>query len=235
MSKKLKIIDHTHPQYCKRREELGSGRRNGAYFYSKEIVKYIIPRIKTDRNWVTVNEEVEGFDYNHSIVFIHNNLNISIGGYDWLSRYKDVVLVCNIPESCDKVRHISDKVIYLPLSIDTAELNQYRIDDGDKDLWSAYAGRLSKLQNRSMLPWDCDILSGLPRGYFLTAIARYKRVYAVGRCALEAKYLGAEILPCDPRYPDPSIWKVLDNKDAAKILQKELDKIDKKSTKERKK
>ena len=30
----------------------------------------------------------------------------------------------------------------------------------------------------------------------------------------------------DPRFPDTSLWKVLDNKDAAKKLQKMLDEID---------
>ena len=57
-------------------------------------------------------------------------------------------------------------------------------------------------------------------------MAEYRRVYAVGRCAIEAKCLGCEVLPFDPRYPDPELWQVLDNKDAAAILQKELEKID---------
>ena len=51
-------------------------------------------------------------------------------------------------------------------------------------------------------------------------------MYAVGRSAIEAKCLGCRIKPYDKRFPDPRIWKVVDNKDAAKILQRELDKID---------
>ena len=43
---------------------------------------------------------------------------------------------------------------------------------------------------------------------------------------IEAKVLGCEILPYDPRFPDPERWKVLDNRDAAVILQKQLDLID---------
>ena len=37
---------------------------------------------------------------------------------------------------------------------------------------------------------------------------------------------GCEIMPYDKRFPDPSIWRVLDNRDAAKILQQKLDEID---------
>ena len=57
-------------------------------------------------------------------------------------------------------------------------------------------------------------------------MARYKRVYAVGRCAIEAKILGCEVLPYDERFPNPDVWTVLDSKMAAKILQSQLDIID---------
>ena len=80
---------------------------------------------------------------------------------------------------------------------------------------------------RAGLPlWQVDHLEDMNRSKLLEAMAEYKRVYAVGRCAIEAKCLGCEILPFDPRYPDPDLWQVLDNRDAAKLLQKELDKID---------
>ena len=46
------IIDHTHPEYLR----LANGDfNNGAYHYSKEIVKNIIPLVNTDRNWMTIN------------------------------------------------------------------------------------------------------------------------------------------------------------------------------------
>jgi hypothetical protein len=61
----------------------------------------------------------------------------------------------------------------------------------------------------------------------LREMAKYRRVYAVGRTAIEAKILGCEVLPYDQRFPDPSIWKVLDSMDAAKMLQRLIDKIDK--------
>ena len=51
-------------------------------------------------------------------------------------------------------------------------------------------------------------------------------VYAVGRTASEAKALGCKLKPYDPRFPKVSFWKVIDNKDAAKILQEKLNEID---------
>ena len=211
------IIDHDNPACRARWKFAGAGRYNGAFFYSKEIVENIIPRVKTDRNWITVNQPGEGID--HSIVFVHNNKNPE--HYDWLAKYKDLILVCGVPETCQKVAHLG-KTVYLPLSVDVAYVERFR---RPKIADTAYVGRLNKMQG-TKLPRQVLCLSGLTRTRLLTAMAQYKRVYAVGRCAIEAKVLGCEVLPFDPRFPDPSIWKVLDNKDAAKILQKELDKID---------
>ena len=40
------IIDHTHPLYAKKRNSMGKdGKYNGAYYYSREIVKNIIPNV----------------------------------------------------------------------------------------------------------------------------------------------------------------------------------------------
>ena len=126
-----------------------------------------------------------------------------------------------MPGTCQKVAHLG-KTVYLPLSVDVAYVERFR---RPKIADTAYVGRLNKMQG-TKLPTQVLCLSGLTRTRLLTAMAQYKRVYAVGRCAIEAKILDCEILPFDPRFPDPSIWQVLDNKDAAKILQKELDKID---------
>ena len=194
----------------------GPNKYNGAFYYSIEIVKNIIPKVKTDRNWVTAKVPGQAFD--HCIYFIHNNINI--GGYEFLKEYDDVILVCGVPETVEKVSHIG-KAIYLPLSIDVSEVEQYRRKQY-KDV--AYVGRNSK---RNGLPlWNVDCIEGMRRQKLLERMAEYRQVYAIGRCAIEAKCLGCEVLPFDPRYPDPELWQVLDNRDAAKILQNELDKID---------
>lgn len=213
------IIDHTNRRYKIRRENAGSNRFNGAYYYSREIVKNIIPRVNTDRSWITLN--VEGECCEHSIVFIHNNLNPE--KYNWLKLYgfKDLVLVCGIPETCEKVAHLG-RSIYLPLSIDVRYVKQFETEKCKK---AAFAGRKNKA-HLGRLPETLDYLSGMKREDLLRKMAMYEEIFAVGRTALEAKALGCRILPYDDRFPDPSIWQVLDNREAAKILQAKLDEID---------
>lgn len=212
------IIDHDNKYYRRKWDRIGNNKFNGAFFYSKEIVRYIIPAVKTDRNWITVN--VRGVGCNHAIVFIHNNLHPE--NYNWLSAYEDLVLVCGIPETVAKVEHLG-KAIYLPLSVNVTDIESYRTVK-TKD--TAFIGRKSKRYGVEF-PIKTDFIEGLPRTKFLREVAKYKKVYAVGRSAIEAKILGCEILPYDERFPDPSRWEILDCSDAAKILQSQLDLIDK--------
>ena len=211
------IIDYQHPAYqMKWRAMYGSvGKYNGAYYYSKEIREFIIPNIKTDRNWITIN--LPGFGADHSIVFIHNNLNPY--RYDWLRDYHDLILVVGVPETASKVAHLG-KTIYLPLPIDKANVAQYKCE---KDKEVCYAGRGKKFIGKKV---EGDPICDLPREVMLNRMAHYKKCYAVGRTAIEAKILGCEILPYDPRFPDPSVWKVFSYDDAVKYLQEKLDEID---------
>lgn len=192
---------------------------NGAYWYSKEIVDNIIPKIDTDRNWVTVN--VAGRCFDHSVVFIHNNNRPQ--DYAWLKIYRDLVLVCGVPSTVDKIKAVCPMhhVIYLPLSIDTEYVKKFKSKKTKK---MAFAGRASK--KTAKIPKGCDLLENISRDELLRAMAKYRKVYAVGRCALEAKCLGAKIGIYDDRYPK-DIWKVVDNSEAAMILQSQLDMIDK--------
>ena len=211
------IISHEHRKYIQKHGRIGKGRYNGAYYYSQEICRYIIPFVDTDRNWITINVPYIGVD--HSIVFIHNNLHPD--HYDWLSRYKDLILVCGVPSTCDKVAHLG-KTIYLPLSVHVEDVEKYRTEK-TKDV--AYIGRRGKRKGVEF-PTDTQFIEGLPRHQFLKEVAKYRRVYAVGRAAIEAKILGCEILPYDERFPDPSIWNVLDSSQAAVMLQEKLDEVD---------
>ena len=92
------IIDHTHPLYVKKRNSMSKdGKYNGAYYYSREIVKNIIPRVKTDRNWITIRLPEMKNHPDHSIIFIHNNRNPNY--YSYLKDYKDCILVCSLPRT----------------------------------------------------------------------------------------------------------------------------------------
>lgn len=212
------IINHEHQQYVRKWRKIGANRFNGAYYYSREICRNIIPKIKTDRHWITIN--IKGVGCNHAIVFIHNNLHPE--HYDWLSKYEDLVLVCGVPETCEKVAHLG-QAIYLPLSVDVEYVKRFSADHKTKGI--AYVGRYSKSKLGSM-PNGIDYLCGMSREKLLRKMAEYKQVYAVGRTAIEAKVLGCEILPYDKRFPDTNIWKIIDNSEAAVLLQELLDEID---------
>ena len=211
------VINHEHRKYIAKQGTIGKGRYNGAYYYSQEICRYIIPSVRTDRNWVTIN--IPNIGAEHAIVFIHNNIHPSV--YDWLSKYNDLILVCGVPETVDKVSHLG-RAICLPLSVHVADVEQYRCE---KTKEIAYIGRKKK-RNGIPFPTKTHFIEGLPRDKFLKEVAKYRKVYAVGRAAIEAKILGCEILPYDERFPDPSIWKVLDSSQAAVMLQEKLDEVD---------
>ena len=218
------IIDHTSKEYLAAVKKINKNSRyNGAFYYSKEIVKNIIPNVTTDRNWVTIRAGEKCLD--HSIVFIHNNLNPE--RYNFLSKYKDLILICGVPETCYKVQHLG-KAIYLPLSVDVEYVKQFKIS-ADEQIGTCYVGRKNKTNyNGVKLPNNISYLCGLERTELLKKLAHYRKAYAVGRTAIEAKILGLEVFSFDPRYPNPNIWKPIDNKEAAEILQKQLNKIDKK-------
>ena len=211
------IYDHTIGPYHAMWKLSGKNKYNGAYYYSKEIVNNIIPKIKTKRSWVTINSYPICED--KAIVFIHENVDTNI--YNWLSKYNDLILVCGLESTCEKVKHLGTP-IYLPLSVDIKEVEKYKVKKKTKKI--AYIGREEKRSD--ILPKDIDFIENLPREEFLTEIAKYEQVYAVGRCAIEAKILGCEILHYDNRFKEDFEWDILDNKDAAKMLQEKLDLID---------
>lgn len=214
------IINHESPIYEAQRAKLHASRHNGAYYYSIDICKNIIPRIKTDRNWITIMIEKQCLD--HSIYFLHNNLYPY--KYNFIKNYNDVIVVAGTPETARRCRNLGRACIYLPLSIDVDYVKIFKAKRKTKDV--CYAGRANKIYSE-LVPEGTDMLCNLEHDELLKQMAKYKRVYAVGRTAIEAKVLGCEVLPYDPRFPNPDVWEVLDNKDAAKILQTELDKYDK--------
>ena len=212
------VVSHETPEYeIIRNLERGGGKYNGAYYYSVEILRYFVPNIRTDRPWVTLN--LKGHCSDGAIVFIHNNLYPEY--YDWLSDYDDLILICGVPETCDKVKHLG-KAIYLPLSVDVKEVQEYRCD---KTRGKAFVGRSQKREGK-YIPHGIRYLEDMERQFLLQEMAKYRQVYAVGRTAIEGRILGCEILPYDKRFPDPEISKVIDSMEAVDMLQMELDKID---------
>lgn len=223
-----RIIDTSDPgyiAYCKIFHPNGSGAHNGAYYYSQEIVKNIIPNVKTWRPWDTLGMRFMK-SYDHAIVFIHHNINHD-KVYSWLKKYKDLVLVCSTPITYEWAKTMPNcHAVFLPLSVDVDYVKQFKTDK-TKD--TCYMGNRwdFKRQYEDKLPPNVDFPPpNMPREELLRWVAPYRKCYAIGRCALEAKALGAEILPFYPVFSDPSFWEVISNQEAAQLLQSQLDKID---------
>lgn len=221
------IIDTSNRKYIDYKKIFfanGRGAHNGAYYYSKEIVKNIIPNVSTSRPWDTLGMKGVGSKSN-AIVFLHNNIHPGTN-YAWLSKYSNLVLVTSNHMVEKWARTVGYKTIFLPLSVDVEYVKKFKVKK-TKD--ACYSGNRWKFKDNDLkkyVPSDVDYPpADLEREELLKFIAPYKKCYCIGRCAIEAQVLGCKIMKCDHRY-EPDDFPVLDNKDAAKILQRELDIID---------
>ena len=210
----MEVYSHESPLYT------AKNRRNGAFYYSEELVKNIIPKVETERPWVTI--KLGDFCVDHAIYFIHDNLKPQ--RYEFLRKYRDIVAVCGLEETCGKVCAYVENCIYLPLSVDIDFVMQFT---RPKDKLACYAGRKGKPGFETLDPNVVDMLCDLPRAQLLNEVARYRYCFAVGRAAIEATLLGCQILPYDPRFPAGTKWPIISNQEAAVMLQKKLDAIDK--------
>ena len=84
-----------------------------------------------------------------------------------------------------------------------------------------YFGRLATVP--ADLPKDVKVLGNHPREELLKDVAKYKTVYATGRCLLEAKCLGCKTINTSEQTGSEDI---LDNKEAIKLLQQIINEID---------
>lgn len=221
----MTIIGTDNIQYRAYRKAFADGKHNGAYYYAKEIEQYFVPVIKTNRNWDVLGMRITNH-VSHSIVFIHHNIDMDMV-YKWLEKYDDMVLVVSQQHVYDWAVKKGHKAILLPLSIDTEYVKKF---SEKKTKNACYAGNrwdFKREDEERNIPDGVDFPpANMDRKDLLRFIAPYKKCYAIGRCALEAKVLGCKIMPFYWRYMNPSHWKVLDSMDAAKILQQKLDEID---------
>lgn len=206
-------FSHLSPEY----QKLNLPHINGAYWYSCELVENILPNIKTKRPFVTIN--LPEFCSDYAIVFIHNNL--SQKNYEWLTKYKKLICLCSKLETLKHIVEMLPKAhtVYFPLSIDTEYVKKFKAKRKTRN--ACYAGRLGTAPDN--LPKDLTIIGNLPREELLTEMAKYKTVYATGRCLLEAKCLGCKTINTSAQQGSEEL---LDNKDAIKILQNIINEID---------
>ena len=216
-----KIFSHLSPEYQAYCKEYNIIPDNGAFYYSGEIVKNIIPKIKTKRNWVTVNIPFNCYD--NSIVFIHNNKNPE--RYWWLENFKNLIIVCSNYKTLRIMCEFFPKFhsILIPLSIDTEYVEQFKAKRKTKK--TAYYGRLEKCPPEILEDKTITKIYGKDREKNLKEVAKFKTVYSIGRCQLEAKCLDCKVICHEGEY-DNIYWKLLDNKDVIPELQRLLNEID---------
>lgn len=212
-----KIVSHLSPEYL----NLKIPYNNGAYYYSKELLENIVPKIKTVRNWILIN--AEGKCYDNSIVIIHNNKNPE--RYQWLSKYNNLILVCSQPHTLKTLidMHPHFHTILIPLSIDINYVKKFKVKRKSKEI--GYFGRKEKCPSYILEDESIDKIYGMDRDELLKTLAKYKKVYAIGRCALEAKCLGCEVLHHEGEYEDTD-FILYDNNDIIPEFQRLIDEID---------
>ena len=212
-----KIFSHLDKEW----QDTHVGVNNGAFWYSKELLENIVPKIKTKRGWCLINVENQCQD--DMIVFIHNNAHPE--NYEWLKDYKNLILVCSQPKTLNAMIEMFPKFhcIYIPLSIDTTYVKQFKAKRKTKG--TAFFGRLAKCPQSLLSDDGIDKLGDLPREDLLRTVAKYKKVYAIGRCALEAKCLGCQVISHEGEYEGVD-FQLLDNKDIIPELQRLLNEID---------
>lgn len=213
--KDLMIFSHLSPEWTK----LNIPHENGAYWYSKELLETIVPHIRTNRSWVLINVKKQCRD--RAIVFIHECRNFKY--YEWLKPYKDLILVCSHPIVVEALIKQFPKfhIIYLPLSIDVDYVKQFKVKRKTKEM--AYFGRKIKCPKKILKNDKIDKLCDDDRDKLLKEVAKYKTVYANGRCAIEAKALGCKII--NP-YNEIREVNVIDNKQVIAELQRLINEID---------
>ena len=217
MYNKFMIFSHLNQEWV----DTHVGINNGAYWYSKELLENIVPKIKTSRDWVLINVDNQCTD--GAIVFIHNNAHPE--SYYWLGNYKDLILVCSQIKTLKAMIEMFPKFhsVLLPLSIDTKYVKQFKVKRKTKN--TAYYGRIVKCPKSIMNNDKIDKIYDKNREKCLRTLAKYKTVYAIGRCALEGKCLGCKVLPHEGEYVNTE-FNLLDNKEVIPELQRLLNEID---------
>ena len=217
-----KIFSHLSPEYVEHCKTYNIVPDNGAFYYSKEILDNIIPKIKTERNWVLVN--IPDCCWDNSIVFIHNNKNPE--RYSWLEKYKNLIIVCSNYKTLRYMCELFPKFhcILIPLSIDCEYVERFKTKRKTKK--TAYYGRLEKCPQDILEDDSITKIYGKDREKNLKEVAKFKTVYSIGRCQLEAKCLGCKVICHEGEY-DNLYWKLLDNKEIIPELQRLLNEIDK--------
>jgi len=191
-----------------------NGTKNGAYWYAKEIESNILPHIShVDVTVITTGATLfGGFDVDDNVAVVCHDNRRPIESYRLLLG-KGILWICSKHSTVEKWREAGETAIYIPLSIDTEYVKQFKTEK-TKD--TAFVGNAWGFKKNYLdaLPPDIAQLNGMERHELLREMAQYKRVIAEGRCMMEAQVLGCETEV--PQYEDgiESVYvTALDNRD----------------------
>jgi len=217
----MNIIGTDNPIYQQWLKTTGTA-INGAYLYAKEIEQNILPHITSDDtiNTVAIILYAPMDIPDGAVVVAHDN-------FETVSRYrayfgKRLRWICSMESTRDKLIAEGEFARYIPLSVDFSYIDKFkkRIKTADTaffgNLWLFKQDTVNELIEQGVV-----IYGSMPRELALSEIAKYRKVYAEGRCAIEAQRLGAKVLPIDYGEAfDSIIPKAYDNKDLIPEWQK---------------
>jgi len=219
-------ISNKSPEYIKMREALGYGKYNGAYYYAEEIQNIMLPLLETDRDIYTIH--VPNIGSNHALIWAHSNVDIRKTYRHW-KNYHDLVFIVSQHRTGMILHNMfpKDRIIYLPLSVDTHYLDQFKYN-GSRVGCIYFGNRWAKRNALpNSIPLNATFIHDRPREWCLRMIAQTKDVYASGRCYIESLYLNPNGTHRVKTSYDSDDLFVLDTRDAVITLQKKLNEIDK--------
>lgn len=192
-----------------------TGKNNGAFWYSKEIEEIILPEL-SHLNLFVVTAGATLLNSKNipdgAVVICHDN-RTTVSSYRKLFR-KGVLWVCSKHSTVATLEKAGEKAIYIPLSIDTQYVAQYKQKKKTKD--TAFVGNAwaFKKDYLASLPENIVQLSDMERVDLIREMAKFKNVIAEGRCLMEAQVLGCKTQV--PKYENLEAVYVeaLDSRDA---------------------
>lgn len=221
-NKTMIIIGTNDKRFKTWHNQQGSGKNNGAYWYSKEIEDIILPEIKSSLFIVTAGATLlDKKDIPDGAVVVCHDNRTTLKSYKKLLN-KEVLWVCSKKSTVKTLKKAGEKAVYIPLSIDTKYVKQFKTKK-TKDI--AYVGNAwaFKKDYLKSLPDNIVQLSNLPREKLLKQMAKFKHIIAEGRCLMEAQILGCKVeIPKYQNGLESVFVKPLDSREAIPYWEKSL-------------
>lgn len=217
----MRVVGTDSVKYKSWRSMRSGGINNGAYWYAKEIEDIILPALDMNLYVITAGSTLHKANEvpNDALVICHSN-DKPRNSYMHLF-HKNILWVCSKPSTVLIMQSYGEKAVYVPLSIDTEYVKQFKTK---KTREIAFVGNAwgYKSDYLASLPKDVHQLTNLPRDQLLTEMAKYKTVIADGRCNIEAQVLGCKVqLPKYDKF-ETIEREVVDSRDAIPYWQEAL-------------